>query len=117
MTSGNSPNCVGLDANSEDNVREYANLNKPFLDSIAEHGVLQPITAIRRADGVVEVRNGRPLAVRLDPSPPVPAAATAPDADRPAAAPVAVLAPGGRFLALYEQHGPTARPVAVFDPA
>src|SRR5262245_15413901 len=42
-----------------DNVREYANLNKPFLDSIAEHGVLQPITAIRRADGVVEVRNGQ----------------------------------------------------------
>ena len=34
MTSGNSPNCVGLDANLEDNVREYANLNKPFLDSI-----------------------------------------------------------------------------------
>jgi ParB family chromosome partitioning protein len=59
MTSGNSPNCVGLDANLEDNVREYANLNKPFLDSIAEHGVLQPITAIRRADGVVEVRNGQ----------------------------------------------------------
>jgi hypothetical protein len=26
MTSGNSPNCVGLDANLEDNVREYANL-------------------------------------------------------------------------------------------
>jgi hypothetical protein len=23
-----------------DNAREYANLNKPFLDSIAEHGVL-----------------------------------------------------------------------------
>ena len=41
-----------------DNVREYANLNKPFLDSIAEHGVLTPITAIRRPDGVVEVRNG-----------------------------------------------------------
>ena len=34
-------------------------LNKPFLDSIAEHGVLTPITAIRRADGVVEVRNGQ----------------------------------------------------------
>jgi ParB family transcriptional regulator, chromosome partitioning protein len=42
-----------------DNVREYANLNKSFLDSIAEHGVLTPITAIRRADGVVEVRNGQ----------------------------------------------------------
>jgi hypothetical protein len=42
-----------------DNVREYANLNKPFLDSIAEHGVLTEITAIRRPDGVVEVRNGQ----------------------------------------------------------
>ena len=41
-----------------DNIREYANLNKPFLDSIAEHGVLVPLTAIRRPDGVVEVRNG-----------------------------------------------------------
>ena len=59
MTSGNSPNCVGLDANIGDNVREYANLNKPFLDSIAEHGVLVPLTAIRRPDGVVEVRNGQ----------------------------------------------------------
>src|SRR6476619_5398040 len=40
-----------------DNIREYANLNKPFLDSIAEHGVLVPLTAIRR-HGAVEVRNG-----------------------------------------------------------
>jgi tRNA pseudouridine55 synthase len=31
--------------------------------------------------------------------------------------PVAVLAPGGRFLALYEQHGPVATAVAVFAPA
>jgi ParB family transcriptional regulator, chromosome partitioning protein len=58
MTSGNSPNCVGLDANIGDNVREYPNGNKPFLDSIAEHGVLVPLTAIRRPDGAVEVRNG-----------------------------------------------------------
>ena len=42
-----------------DNIREYANLDKAFLDSIAEHGVLVPITAIRRHDGVVEVRNGQ----------------------------------------------------------
>ena len=34
-------------------------LNKPFLDSIAEHGVLVPLTAIRRPDGAVEVRNGQ----------------------------------------------------------
>ena len=58
MTSGNSPNCVGLDANIGDNVREYPNGNTPFLDSIAEHGVLVPLTAIRRPDGAVEVRNG-----------------------------------------------------------
>ena len=42
-----------------DNVHEYPNLTKPFLDSIAEHGVLSPITAIRRHDGIVEVRNGQ----------------------------------------------------------
>jgi ParB family chromosome partitioning protein len=42
-----------------DNVREYANLTKPFLSSIAEHGVLVPLTAVERADGVVEVRNGQ----------------------------------------------------------
>jgi tRNA pseudouridine55 synthase len=66
---------------------------------------------------VTAVRNGRPLEVRLPRSPHVPAAAAASDDGPPAGAPVAVLAPGGRFLALYEQHGPTARPVAVFDPA
>jgi ParB family chromosome partitioning protein len=42
-----------------DNVREYANLTKPFLDSIREHGVLVPLTAIRRHDGTVQVRNGQ----------------------------------------------------------
>ena len=31
-----------------------------------------------------------------------------------AAGPVAVFGPDGRFLALYEQHGPFARAVAVF---
>jgi ParB family chromosome partitioning protein len=41
-----------------ENVREYANVDKPFLDSIAEHGVLVPITAIRRHDGVIEIRAG-----------------------------------------------------------
>jgi tRNA pseudouridine55 synthase len=67
---------------------------------------------------VTAVRNGRPLEVRLERSVPLPAAGAEPGANRPGtAAPVAVLAPGGRFLALYEQHGPTARPVAVFDPA
>jgi ParB family chromosome partitioning protein len=42
-----------------DNVREYANVDKPFRDTVAEHGVLVPITAIRRPDGVIEVRNGQ----------------------------------------------------------
>jgi tRNA pseudouridine55 synthase len=42
------------------------------------------------------VRHGRPLAVRL-----------------PAPGPVAVFAPDGRFLALYEQRGDQARAVAV----
>jgi ParB family chromosome partitioning protein len=46
-----------------ENVREYANVDKPFLDSIAEHGVLVPLTAIRRHDGVIEVRNGQRRAV------------------------------------------------------
>jgi tRNA pseudouridine55 synthase len=79
------------------------------------------------AEGQVSaVRNGRPLEIRLergcdpgglplatDPEPPTAAAR----------APVAVLSPTGRFLALYEQQGsqdqqpPLARPVAVFDPA
>ena len=38
-----------------DNVREFANLTREFLDSIREHGVLVPLTALRRHDGVVEV--------------------------------------------------------------
>lgn len=42
-----------------DNVREYANLTKPFLSSIAEHGVLVPLTAVQRTDGAIEVRNGQ----------------------------------------------------------
>jgi tRNA pseudouridine55 synthase len=67
---------------------------------------------------VTAVRNGRPLQVRLDSSAPVTTPGAVAGADRLGpAAPVAVLAPGGRFLALYEQHGPMARPVAVFDPA
>ena len=40
-------------------MREYPNLNKPFLDSIAERGVVVPLTAIRHHDGAVEVRDGQ----------------------------------------------------------
>jgi ParB-like nuclease domain len=47
------------------NVRDDAALNTQFLASVREHGVLQPITAIRTADGV-EIRDGqrRTLAAR-----------------------------------------------------
>lgn len=48
-----------------------------------------------------EVRHGRILSARA----------------LPAGGPVALLGPDGRFLALYEQHGPDARAVAVFAPA
>ena len=57
-------------------------------------------------DQVAAVRNGRAVHVRLRPDP----AEAVVD-------PVAVLAPDGTFLALYEQHGPVAKAVAVFAPA
>jgi len=51
-----------------ENVRDEAILDKSFLASIAEHGVLTPITAVRSADNpdVIRVRNGqmRTLAAR-----------------------------------------------------
>jgi ParB family transcriptional regulator, chromosome partitioning protein len=48
-----------------DNVRDSAALVPQFVASIAEHGVLQPITAVRTDDGI-EVRDGqrRTLAAR-----------------------------------------------------
>ena len=48
-----------------DNVRDIAGLDPQFLASIAEHGVLQPVTAVRTDDGI-EVRDGqrRTLAAR-----------------------------------------------------
>ncbi|MGH3508528.1 MAG: tRNA pseudouridine(55) synthase TruB [Nocardioidaceae bacterium] len=49
---------------------------------------------------VPAVRNGRAVHVRLG-----------------AVGPVAVTTGAGHFLALYEQHGPVAQAVAVFDPA
>jgi hypothetical protein len=41
-----------------DNVRDHASLDKQFVTSVREHGVLQPITAIR-TDGGIEVRDGQ----------------------------------------------------------
>jgi tRNA pseudouridine55 synthase len=56
---------------------------------------------------VVAVSNGRQLHLQLR--------SAAPGGDRTTSSgPVAVLAPDGRFLALYEQRGPVAHPVAVF---
>jgi ParB family chromosome partitioning protein len=50
----------------EDNVRDEADLDKEFLDSIREHGVLTPVRAVRGDDLIVRVRSGqrRTLAAR-----------------------------------------------------
>lgn len=71
---------------------------------------------------VPAVRNGRAVTLRLrdeaDAAAPTPAADYPPGARRAGpGGPVALLAPGGQFLALYEQHGPVAKAVAVFAPA
>lgn len=75
------------------------------LEQLAESFELLPLAeAARRtfpqvaldAEQATAVRFGRPLELRLT------------------ASPSAVFAPDGEFLALYEQHGERARPVAVF---
>ena len=50
----------------ETNVRDDAALDADFVASIKEHGVLNPIAAVRGHDGVVRVRAGqrRTLAAR-----------------------------------------------------
>ncbi len=68
------------------------------------------------------VRNGRPIEARLrhlpgeEPSEPQ-RSYEAGERGAGIAGPVAVLAPGGKFLALYEQDGQVAKAVAVFTPA
>jgi ParB family chromosome partitioning protein len=42
-----------------DNVRDGARLSKEFLASVKEHGVLNPITAVRMDDGTITVRDGQ----------------------------------------------------------
>ena len=49
-----------------DNVRDSAALVPQFVASIAEHGVLQPITAVRTDDGI-EVRDGQRRTLRRPP--------------------------------------------------
>ncbi len=77
------------------------------LDALAESFTMVPIDEAARAsfpglvlddDQAVEVRFGRALK----------------DLELPAAGPVALFAPDGAFLALYEQRGADARAVAVF---
>jgi ParB family chromosome partitioning protein len=41
------------------NVRDAVDLKKDFLDSLREHGVLVPLTAVRGDDGIVRIRNGQ----------------------------------------------------------
>jgi tRNA pseudouridine55 synthase len=76
------------------------------LDRLAERFEVTPLAVAAREcfpsydldeARAAAVRHGRPLPVTL-----------------PAAGPVAVFAPDGEFLALYEQRGPEARAVAVF---
>jgi len=43
----------------EDNVRDEAALDKAFLDSLRQHGVIVPITAVRDDTGTVRVRDGQ----------------------------------------------------------
>lgn len=77
------------------------------LDALAESFTMVPIDEAARAsfpglvlddDQAVEVRFGRALV----------------DLELPATGPVALFAPDGAFLALYEQRGADARAVAVF---
>jgi ParB family transcriptional regulator, chromosome partitioning protein len=43
----------------ETNVRDDAALIADFVDSVREHGVINPIVAVRGDDGVVRVRAGQ----------------------------------------------------------
>ena len=46
-------------AKLETNVRDDAALIADFVDSVREHGVINPIVAVRGDDGVVRVRSGQ----------------------------------------------------------
>jgi tRNA pseudouridine55 synthase len=85
------------------------------LGELEQHLQVVPLDEVARrsfpcheasAEEAEHVRHGRPLrGTRL---------ATVGAAEGRATGPVAVVAPDGAFLALYEQHGDDARPVAVF---
>ena len=77
------------DLELDTNVRDDAALDSDFVASIREHGVLQPVTAFRTPDGVVEVRDGqrRVLAAMQAALPSIPVyVRTTPNSDERAAA-------------------------------
>ena len=43
----------------EDNIREAVQLDDGFVASIREHGVIQPVLAVRNPDGTLSVRDGQ----------------------------------------------------------
>jgi len=88
-----------------DELAELASEDLPYL-TLDEAARMFFDWHVVEEDQVAAVRNGRAVHVRLRPDP----AEAVVD-------PVAVLAPDGTFLALYEQHGPVAKAVAVFAPA
>jgi ParB family chromosome partitioning protein len=57
-----------------DNVRDIANLDADFIDSIRQHGVLVPVTVVRDEEGTLIVRDGqrRTLAAREATLPTIP---------------------------------------------
>jgi tRNA pseudouridine55 synthase len=100
---------------------EAASLPVQGLDSVAQQSFAWFVVA---DDQVASVRNGRAIKARLRAADPeVADGVAALGGFEPGqrgggpAGPVAVLAPDGSFLGLYEQHGPVAQAVAVFAPA
>ncbi len=76
------------------------------LDELADDfGVVPIADAARASFPVVDLGDAQAADVRVG---------RALDLDLAGAGPYAVFAPDGEFLALYEQRGPQARPVAVF---
>jgi tRNA pseudouridine55 synthase len=88
-----------------DELAELASDDLPYL-TLDEAARMFFDWHVVKEEQVAAVRNGRAVHVRLRP-----------ETVEAAVDPVAVLAPDGTFLALYEQHGPVAKAVAVFAPA
>jgi tRNA pseudouridine55 synthase len=90
----------GIDrAHSVDELNDLAADDLPVLALRDVAGATFEVVIVSEEE-VPGVRSGRPL-----------------QRDLGDASPVAVFTPDGEFLALYEPHGPIAKPVAVFAPA